>query len=907
MFDLRLVVYAPFGARLGTLPHPLAVQMGQPLNDVPALALRYSRHAIGGNLLDTPCEVAVEWSEDGQVWAEAPDSRFLRIKRGTDATDQAGVRKYEMPGYSWMLRKVVLYAGTAPLVDGKRAFTSATPGTILQTFLAEGQARGALAGLDWDFTTTHDSAGQAWAKILTIYYEPGLDALTTLINLAEQGVVDFRTNGRTLQVFNADGELARDRTTDPRVDLLLGRDVVAAPDEGTLEDAASAVLVVGDDGFRKSYINNTADLPWGRWEQYIGQGGVSDDGTAFLLAESSLLRAGQERVQHTREITPYTARWLPWRDYQPGDHIIAPADNGVLADLRVRQITLTRDSKGTLGGNVVLNDRFLERSIRLSRRTAGIVGGSTASGGSGARPAPQTPRGRTAAAPTGLVVDPIAYVDSSGFAQGQVTATWGPVLVDVNSEAIDLDGYELFMRRNVVGAPWFLVATTEPGDTNATYSPLTVGESYAFKVRGISQGVKGVFSSQVAVTIPDDVDAPPVPSMPTAYTRLGQIHIGWDGLGDGGEVMPADFHRVRVWMQDPLAPGATEVGYLQAAGSIVVVGQPYDTLREFWLTAVDHAGNESDASYSVTIAAVQLVSGDAADESITTGAIAANAITADKIEAGAIEAAHLSAESVTAAALQAILTLATRIVAGDPVAARVELNSSGLAAYDAGGNQTVLISSTGTVSIIGQLATGTTGRRIIVNPTGATDPEIRFMPGTGTNYARIYADTDGSIIHISGLNSGGNRRSQMIQRSDEWRMHIYDPSTGAAAGGYLFSKPGELEVGHNDNSANLHRFRFTSGSAEYKGKWSYTAPEAGLIMFELSLTVANGFLFSWGATTLLNTPQVTTGVIYDGRNDTTILSVILSNVNATNFGIGVNSTNVAKNTAVKVGVWAWRK
>ncbi|MEU8195224.1 hypothetical protein AB0C10_15735 [Microbispora amethystogenes] len=907
MFDLRLVVYAPFGARLGTLPHPLALQMGQPLNDVPALTLRYSRHAIGGNLLDTPCEVAVEWSADGNAWAEAPDSRFLRIKRGDDATDQTGVRKYDMPGYSWMLRKVVLYAGAAPLVDGKRAFTSATPGTILQTFLAEGQARGALAGLDWDFTTTHDSAGQAWAKILTMYYEPGLDALTTLINLAEQDVIDFRTNGRTLQVFNADGELARDRTSDPRVDLLLGRDITAAPDEGTLEDAASAVLVVGDDGFRKSYINNAASLPWGRWEQYIGQGGVSDDGTAFLLAESSLLRAGQERVQHTREITPYSARWLPWRDYQPGDHIIAPADNGVLADLRVRQITLTRDGKGTVGGNVVLNDRFLERSVRLSRRTAGIVGGSTASGGSGARPAPQTSRGRTAAAPTGLIVDPIAYVDASGFAQGQITATWGPVLVDVNGEAIDLDGYEVFMRRNVVGAPWYLVATTEADDTNATYSPLTVGESYAFKVRGVSQGVKGVFSSQAAVTIPDDVEAPPVPSTPTAYTRLGQIHIAWDGLGDGGETMPSDFHRARVWMQDPLAPGAAEVGYLQAAGSIVVIGQPYGALREFWLTSVDHAGNESAASDSVVIAAVQLVTGDAADESITTGAIAANSIIADHIQAGAIEAAHLSAESVTATALQAILTLATRIVAGNPIAARVELNSSGLAAYDAGGNQTVLISSSGTVSIIGQLATGVTGRRIIVNPTGSTDPEIRFMPGTGTNYARIYADTDGAIVHISGLNTAGTRRSRVIQRGDEWRMNIYDPSSGAAGGGYMFAQPGQLEVGYNDAAAHLNRFRFSSAAAEFAGTWTYDGIEAGLLMFQLSLNVGSGYSFSWGSSSLLSVPRVTTGVIYNSRTSTSILSVILSNVTASGFGIGVNSTNVASGTAVLVGVWAWRE
>src|SRR5690606_31014100 len=178
VFDIRLVAYAPNGPRLGLLPHPLAVQAGHPLNDVPALAMRYSRHALGAQLLAQPCEIALEWTDDGQTWTEPPDARFLRIKRGTDATDEAGVETFEMPGYGWQLRKVVLYPGPAPLVDGTRAFTSATPGTILQTFLAEAQARGALPALDWTFTTTHDSAGQPWAKILTIYYEPGLDALT---------------------------------------------------------------------------------------------------------------------------------------------------------------------------------------------------------------------------------------------------------------------------------------------------------------------------------------------------------------------------------------------------------------------------------------------------------------------------------------------------------------------------------------------------------------------------------------------------------------------------------------------------------------------------------------------------------------------------------------------------------
>ncbi|WP_433235550.1 hypothetical protein ACQPYK_25535 [Streptosporangium sp. CA-135522] len=932
MFDLRLVVYAPNSDKLGLLPQPLAFQTGQPLNDVPALTLRYSRHALGAGLLASPCEVAVEWSGDGQTWTEAPDSRFLRIKRGTDVTDENGMETFEMPGYGWQLRKIVLYAGPAPLVDGKRAFTSATPGSILQTFLTEAQARGALPALDWTFNTTHDSAGQPWAKIMTIYYQPGLDALTTLINLAEQSVIDFRMQGRTLHVYNADTELANDLTTGPpRVDLLLGRDVLNAPDMGTLEDAASAVLVVGD-GFRQSY-SSSAVLPWGRWENYIGQGGVSDTGTAFLLAESSLLRAAQERVQHTREITPYSARWLPWKDYQPGDKVIAPASSGTLAPLRVRQITLTKDAKGMVGGNVVLNDRFLEQSIRLARRTAGIVGGSTASGGSGAQPAPQTPRGRTAAAPTGLIVNPIAYVDASGHAQGQITATWGPVLLDVNGEAVDIDSYELFMRRNIIGAPWFLVATTEPDDTNATYSPLLVGEEYAFKVRATSQGVKGLFSDQYAVLIPVDDTPPPVPTTPILSTRLGVIHVHWDGLGAGAAPMPSDLHRVRVWMQDPLAPGAAEVGHLQAAGSIVVIGQPYGADREFWLTAIDHAGNESAASATAVIATAPLVDTDvigevldgahiidgtvvAADKvtantitggliqalAIQTGHLAANSVTANKIAAGQIEASHIAAEAVTAAKLEAVLALATRIVAGNPAAARVELNSTGLAAYDAGGTQTVLVSSTGSVSIVGQLASGVTGNRLVINPTGATQPEIRFHPGAGTNYSRLYSDGsmyagEATMVMSSGTNGPGTSRAQIVVSATDLRVHIFNPGTGTAGGGYMFAKPNELEMGYNDASANLNRFRFTSAAAQYAGKWTYSGTEAGLIMMSAVANTNTGYTFPFGVI-LQSTPFLVAMSDYNGD-----VRVSVRNRTTSNFGVQVYA---ATNTSTTVMVWAWR-
>ncbi|TMR97526.1 fibronectin type III domain-containing protein [Nonomuraea basaltis] len=882
------------------------MEIAGPLNDVPALKLSHSSEATNADLLAQPCEVAVEWSDDGTTWTEACDSRFLLIRRRSDGTDQAGVTQFELPGWIWQLRKVVLYPGSAPLVDGKRAFLTTTAGAILQTFLAEAQARGVVPGVAWDFTPTLDSAGQSWSKILSIYYEPGMDALTCLINLAEQGVLDFRTSGRTVQLFNPDIELGRDLASGAApVDLRYGRDIGEAPETGTLEDRASAVLVRGDNGFQIT-VSSSNHGPWGKWETYVGQGGVSDPGTAILLADAALARSGAERVQRTRSIVigPDT-RWLPWRDYRPGDRILAPGTNGVMESLRVRQMTVTRDAKGVLGGNVVLNDRLLEREIRLSRRAAGIVGGSTADGGSGAKPAPESPAPRTPAAPTGLLVNPAAYIDSSGFPQGQVSVSWNPVTQDTSGVALNVGGYEVYARVNDVGALWFLIALTEAGDTNATYSPLTVGQQYQFKVRAINLGKKGPFSSSVAVTIPDDADAPPVPTAPVLSTRLGVVHVEWDGVGVGSEPMPSDFARVRVWVQDPLAPGWSEIGYLESAGSIVVPGLPYGVDRKFAFSAIDYSGNESARSASATIQAVQLVSGDAADGSITTGNLVANAVTATKIAVGAIEASHIAANAVTADKLEAVLALATRIVAGNPAGARVEINATGLEAYDASSVQTVAVSSaTGAVSIVGQLATGATGRRIIVNPAGSTDPEVRFMPGTGTNFARIYCDTDGAIVSVSGLNAGNNRRSVTWLRGDEYRMQIFDvtSSPNLGAGGYMFAKPAELEIGYNDPTPALNRFRFTQAAAEYRGMWTHSGAEAGLIMKSVTITIGTSLgTIAWSAPVMTSIPFAVVSLHYAGSG---VVTTYMTARSTSGFTIRCDSSGAAGSATAMI--WAWR-
>ncbi|TYB71251.1 hypothetical protein FXF51_02095 [Nonomuraea sp. PA05] len=380
MYDLRLVAYTPNGARLGILPHPLFIQVAWPLNDVPSLKFAYSTHAVGAHLLAQPCEIGVQWSADGAIWIENGDGRFILARREGDQLDRSGLWRFDCPSYLWVLRKAVTYAhaSIAP-VNGQRVYGSPTPnataGFIMNSLLTEAQARGALAGFAWTFTGSLDTAGLTWNQTFGLGIPLGTDVLAVLLTLVEAGLIDIRMTGpRTLSAWRPGTAVFRDLTTIPTpVELAAGRDVRTAPDVGTLEDLASAAYVVGDSSFRTERVNIGTPLPWGRWEVGVRQVGVTEATAATLVGDSLLVRGAVERVQRTRELSfAHGARWLPLRDYLPGDRIWAPGNAGQRVALRVRQITLTRTDRGVVSGNLVLDDRLADQEIRLRRRIAGM-------------------------------------------------------------------------------------------------------------------------------------------------------------------------------------------------------------------------------------------------------------------------------------------------------------------------------------------------------------------------------------------------------------------------------------------------------------------------------------------------------------------------------------------------------
>ena len=207
---------------------------------------------------------------------------------------------------------------------------------------------------------------------------------------------------------------------------------------------------------------------------------------------------------------------------------------------------------------------------------------------------------------------------------------------------------------------------------------------------------------------------------------------------------------------------------------------------------------------------------------ITADKIAANSITADKIDVGAVQAQHIAAEAITASkigtgTLSATVTISGRIrtaLSG----ARVELDSGGLRAYNAGNLQTFNVSAmNGSVYSVGTFQSGfSSGPYAKLNSDAWHDwPGVQFNLGP-VSFAPAYhpavaVASSGAarpyslwlISHEQTANSSG--RSELILSTGEWDI------------GSAFGPGGARISGNRDQQRIDFVFAGTIGMRMYEG------------------------------------------------------------------------------------------
>ena len=603
--SIRLKAYKPNGDTLGLLPQPSSFSASFLHDDTGALRLEYSRKALNGSILErkleTGLEIAVEVS-DGGKWTEPLNGRFVLISRSRDALDSSDTVTFTCPSYAWLLNKALMLDLAHLEGDGddkgKRVFKKASAGLVMRTFLDENKTRGGIP-VTCGFDTGRDSAGAAWKSVMTLAYTPGISSLTALANLAGNKICDWAFDKRTLKIWNMDSTaLCRDLS---RISVQLAHDVLEAPEEESIEALASHILVQGDNNKAFTRDNPAAPSPWGKWETYLSQQGISDDDTAALYMQSTLDTAARVRGQYTRALRVNDAPSLPLIDYRPGDWITAPTVmHG--EKVRVQQVTLSLESN-QFKASVVLNDKVYDATVRQAKRVQGITGGAINGGTGGGLPAPEKDH-RTPKAVTGLVVQTDAYIGSDGFAHGLATASWSAVTEATNNTSIDISNYAIEWRKHVDGAPWHSAGTTDK--TQLGFGGLDCGTQIEVRVRAVPtySDKLGEWSSVFVATVESDTTPCSVPSRPVLASELGVVTVHWDGRTSNGASMESDFDHVEVG-EGINAAGMQVISATQSGrGDYLVTGLAAGSRHSYALRSVDHAGNRSgwSAIASVTVA-----------------------------------------------------------------------------------------------------------------------------------------------------------------------------------------------------------------------------------------------------------------------------------------------------------------
>lgn len=612
----RLVAYRPFGDRIGVLAEPVSFSASMLHNDDGALSLEYSLLSGDAQAFDRELtdglEVAVEVS-DGSGYREPDNARFVITGRSGKTDDRTKTITYSGQSIGWLLSKAENNDSSHLIADGdnkgKRPFYSSNPGTILKTLLDENRARGGVAtGLTLGFDTAKDSAGSNWAKKYTLYYSLGTDLQTILSALVNGGGCDWRTSGRTLKLWNADST-ALSRDLSKSVVLQLARDISEAPFEESIADLASTILVEGDNNLLFRMDNPAAPTPWGKWESYSSQGGVSDKDTAQAFMQSTLDDAARVRGQYTRDLITSGVDNLPLIDYHAGDWITAPTvAHG--EKVRVQEIDLSMRQNEGLSASIALNDIKYDASVRQAKKIKGITGGAALAGSESGTTVSTDHDHRVPKAPLGLVVQTDAYIGIGGFAHGLATAMWSAVTEATNNTAIEISNYAVEWRKHVDGAPWHSAGTTDK--TQLGFGGLDCGTQIEVRVRAVPtySDKLGEWSSVFVATVESDTTPCAVPSKPLLSSELGVVTIHWDGKTAAGAQMEPDFDHIEVG-EGINAAGMQVISATQSGqGDYVITGLTGGSPHSYALRSVDHAGNKSDWSAIATVTVASAVSPD---------------------------------------------------------------------------------------------------------------------------------------------------------------------------------------------------------------------------------------------------------------------------------------------------------
>lgn len=538
----------------------------------------------------------------------------------------------------------------------------------------------------------------------------------------------------------------------------------------------------------------------------------------------------------------------------------------------------------------------------------------------------------------------VAYLDSRGFTRARVVLSWSAPNNTDGSTIVDGDHYEIRYAVDtdmLYPATWAQVSQVRWQDlqtwsqpfaapegqwqtmvvnwdqTTAQLQDLSPGVGYDIQIRAVDKtGNIGAWSGTTTFVASSDNLPPSTPAAPSvAGSRIAVQVTHTLGKASGGTYnleSDLDHLEIHVSYEPGFTPDATTLkgktaanaGMIQAQIPVVLTVPIEETsARYVRVVAVDKTGNKSGPSDAAT--ATALLIDDAHISDLTVSKVTAGTISASWVMAGEIKTADTGA--------------------------RARMSVDGYELYNTAGTRTFFANAaTGDVAVVGQLVSGTSGRRLEINPTGAFLPEIRFYPSDGTNYGFINAYETSTTETNVGIGSStytsastdvqsrvliGQNSAQLeiVRLDNQNRFGGYAwarPSTFSAGysragvdGGYFYADETNGRVGWNTTDPAGQYFNFSSGKTYHIGRWeNYVAAVSnqglftGSVLFGAAVSVTLSFGPTMDSTMV---PVVTCLASNFGTATPTVWGI--QSASTTSFTVAWNNSQ-----GMRINFWAFR-
>jgi hypothetical protein len=251
-----------------------------------------------------------------------------------------------------------------------RTWTLRSYPDVLAQLLDEAVARGTLAMLTRDWTSSADTDTITWGNAVDGEQETGpkLSELITrwaaLHPFDWHMDVDFQlslwlqagTDKTATVVMHPGGAVRKMETTRSRREL------------------ANHIYVEDTQGNLTDYDDTDSITAWGRRETYLKPAEAINEFTSSAIAYPLLTLRGAEQVERVAEVGPVVGR-QPWVDFGHGDIIGVHYTDGVIRPHRVVAITAAADENGNEAAEAVLDTVLKPGDSSTSQIGEGVTGG----------------------------------------------------------------------------------------------------------------------------------------------------------------------------------------------------------------------------------------------------------------------------------------------------------------------------------------------------------------------------------------------------------------------------------------------------------------------------------------------------------------------------------------------------